>query len=289
MSQKFIDVHCHGFPNRLFDAIWAYFDKNYWKIYKKYYAKDIISFLSDKGAMYFNLLNYAHKPNISRDLNDWSSNIAKKSSKIISFGTIHPEDPYFEDELDRILSPEQLNLKGIKLQLMVTNFDPTIQILSKMYEKLLEYEKILILHVGTGPIPSQILNTNLQMSPHVGISKLTPVLNSFPKLKLQVPHLGCMESNDFFDLAKNYPNFYFDTAMALEFIIEESKKSKEIDLDFTLENMLEIQDRIMFGSDFPNIPYEYSHSLNAINELPIDNAIKEKILFENARVFYELK
>ena len=32
MIQNIIDAHVHGFPNPLFDAIWKYFEKNYWSI-----------------------------------------------------------------------------------------------------------------------------------------------------------------------------------------------------------------------------------------------------------------
>ena len=109
-TRRIIDAHVHGFPNRLFDAIWTYFEKNYWKIYKKYYFEEIVPFLSHHNVDYFTLLNYAHKSNISRELNDWTYNMSQKYENIFAMGTIHPQDSYFAEELERILSPKMLNL-----------------------------------------------------------------------------------------------------------------------------------------------------------------------------------
>ncbi|MBA7560002.1 hypothetical protein ES708_01620 [subsurface metagenome] len=287
MSQKIIDAHIHGFPNRLFDAIWRYFEKNYWKIDNKLYFDEIPAFLTSKGVDFFTILNYAHKSDISRELNTWTHMMGRKFVNSIPFGTIHIKDSYFDKEVVRILSPDQLNLHGIKLQLMVTDFDPAEKALDFMYEQLIKYRKILVLHVGTGPVTDMLINKKLNLSTHVGINKLIPVLESFPKLKLQIPHLGCMETNKFFDLVGDYDQIYFDSSMALEFLFGNSNFADQVDL--SLDRLIELQDKIMFGSDFPNIPHSYFFPLNAVKTLPITSKIKEKIFFKNAEKFFHLQ
>lgn len=274
---RFIDAHVHGFPDKLFDAIWAYFVKNYWNIKERVYSEEVVDFVVKQGATYLSLLNYAHKDGISRKLNDWSNQFGKPRENVLTFGTIHPGDPYLEEELERVLSPFGLDFKGLKLQILVTDFDPATKKLDPMYEALIEHDKILVMHVGTGPIAND----------HVGFEKFKPVLESYPNLKLQIPHLGCFEYNEFLPLALDYHLVYFDTAMVL--IDHDLFPVKGAAQDPTIDQLLEIQDRVMFGSDFPNIPYDYSVSIKSIMELPVDDRVKEKILFKNALSFYNLK
>ena len=200
MKERIIDSHIHGFPDRLFEAIWEYFEQNYWHNEVNMHFEEIVRFLPTQGITKFTILNYAHKPEISRSLNDWTYSMGKKFPQTIPFGCIHPRDSYFQEEVLRVLDPNQLDLNGFKFQLMVTDFYPNDKALDFMYEKLVEYNKILVFHVGTGPVTDMLINKELKQSPYVGIDKLLPILQSYPKLKLQIPHLGCMETNAFGDL-----------------------------------------------------------------------------------------
>lgn len=285
-----IDAHVHMFPNKLFDAIWDYFEKNYWGIYSRMYTDQQIPFLRKHHVVYCVLyhtsLLYAHKPNISRELNNWVSELAKKFNQVIPFGTIHPKDQYFKEEIDRALSPEGLNLRGLKFQLMVTDFDPDIPELDYMYEKLVEYNKIIVMHIGTGPTAEYCRNKNLGFSPHVGIKKLIPVLERYPELKIQVPHLGAAEYDEFFNMALDYSSIYFDTAMVL---VNHRIFPNGLDRESMIDDIIKLQDRIMFGSDFPNIPYNYDFAIAQTLDLPLNRNIKDKIMYKNAAKFYGLK
>ncbi|NMC05372.1 MAG: amidohydrolase [Candidatus Lokiarchaeota archaeon] len=272
---RIIDAHVHGFPDRLFDAVWAFFMKNYWPIKYKLHASEIALFLKSKGVLHYTVLNYAHKPGISRDMNTWTHEFSLAHPEALCFGTIHPDDPYMVEELERALSPGQLDLRGLKIQLLVTNFDPGIRALDAMYETLVQHGKILVMHSGTGPGANE----------HVGIRKLRPVMERYPALHLQVPHLGSFEYKEFFDLARDYKNVYFDTAMIM---IKHRLFPDKFGKAFTVDDLLGIQDRVMFGSDFPNIPYDYDLAINSITSLPASEAVREKMLWRNAARFYGL-
>jgi predicted TIM-barrel fold metal-dependent hydrolase len=77
--------------------------------------------------------------------------------------------------------------------------------------------------------------------------------------------------------------------MALEFLFGEAKNRFAIDVDLTIDRIEELQNNIMFGSDFPNIPHPYTTALNSVRNLPISEEIKQKILFSNAQKFYCLR
>ena len=71
-------------------------------------------------------------------------------------------------------------------------------------------------------------------------------------------------------------------------LVEHDVFSDRFDHDLLLDAFLEIEDKIMFGSDFPNIPYDYSLALKSIHDLPVGEETKEKIFWKNAKKFYNL-
>jgi len=49
-----------------------------------------------------------------------------------------------------------------------------------------------------------------------------------------------------------------------------------------IPRVLEFQDRVVFGSDFPNIPYRWETAVDAILDLRLGRALEEKLLCTNA-------
>jgi predicted TIM-barrel fold metal-dependent hydrolase len=49
-----------------------------------------------------------------------------------------------------------------------------------------------------------------------------------------------------------------------------------------IQRVLEFQDRVLYGSDFPNIPYRIELALQAIFDLRLGRALEEKLLCTNA-------
>jgi len=48
--KKLIDAHVHGFPNNLFNAVWDYFEKNYWYLQQRFYLNEIAQYLPAQGV-----------------------------------------------------------------------------------------------------------------------------------------------------------------------------------------------------------------------------------------------
>jgi predicted TIM-barrel fold metal-dependent hydrolase len=49
-----------------------------------------------------------------------------------------------------------------------------------------------------------------------------------------------------------------------------------------IQRVLEFQDRVVYGSDFPNIPYRLESAVQAILDLRLGRALEEKIFCTNA-------
>ena len=49
-----------------------------------------------------------------------------------------------------------------------------------------------------------------------------------------------------------------------------------------VSGLIEFQDRILYGSDFPNLPYDLNAGLEGILALELGVGIEDKILYSNA-------
>src|SRR5688572_23705688 len=64
-----VDAHVHVFPERLFEALWAWFERYGWPVRYKLRAEQVIEFQLSRGVAHVVLLHYAHKAGMARALN----------------------------------------------------------------------------------------------------------------------------------------------------------------------------------------------------------------------------
>ncbi len=72
-----IDAHVHVFPDRLFKAIWSWFERYAWPIRYQLQASEVIDFLLTRGVSHLVALQYAHKPGMARELNQWMAGLCR--------------------------------------------------------------------------------------------------------------------------------------------------------------------------------------------------------------------
>ena len=81
------------------------------------------------------------------------------------------------------------------------------------------------------------------------------------------------EFSEFLDLADGYANVRLDTTMAF------------VDFwglpvpDGVVPRLAALQDRILFGTDFPNIPYAYAHQVEALQRLDLGDDWMRDVLW----------
>ena len=80
-------------------------------------------------------------------------------------------------------------------------------------------------------------------------------------------------------LTNQYPNLYFDTAMIG---VKDNPAFDDGLSSFDNDLLYHISDRILFGSDFPNIPYDYQNSIQGWFQRDMEPSFYEKLFFRNA-------
>jgi hypothetical protein len=263
LPEAIIDFHVHLFPDRLFDAIWDYFAKVYrWNILHRLYAQDCIHYLFQRNVQPFVYSNYAHKKDVALYLNQWNRQILDEFEDIYCFAAFHPDDDNaIEIAQDILKHPKVI---GIKLQFLVTQFYPTDERLFPLYELIIEKQKRLLLHIGTGPAGNKF----------VGADQFTQVLKRYPELPANIAHMGGFEYQRFIELLDRYPNLVLDTAFSF---LPQRKLMFSLDSSW----LLTYQDRIVYGSDFPNLICPRKNEIDSLVSFNFDKTFYQKIFYQN--------
>lgn len=269
-----IDFHTHFFPNKLMDALWSWFEEHAWPIRYKNYADDMVATLKSHGVSQCVSLHYPHKAGMAASLNDWTYQLAQNYADfIIPFGSVHPDDADRAQELEKCFN--QYQFKGIKIHSHVQKVAANDPRLDAVYEVCNAHKKIVLIHCGTGPhfkeAPTK--GYGYDVTTVSGVKSFAEVIKKYPDITFVVPHFGYEEIEDFVALLDDYENLYLDTAMAL---------ADFFPIKLNPQWFVHYQDRILYGSDFPNIPYAYDHEMNRLKEMKLGSEIEAKILGENA-------
>ena len=269
-----VDAHVHIFPHDMFSAIWQWFEEHAWHIRYQLRTSQIFDFLLSRGITHIVALQYAHKPGIADRLNRYMARKCQKyPNQITGMATIFPG----EDNAAGILQEAfALGLGGLKLHAHVQCFDMDANDMNLLYDICQSNNKPIIMHVGREP-----KSTAYHCDPYkiCSAEKLERALQNFPKLRICVPHFGFDEISAYRRLIEKYDNLWLDTTMILAgyFPIEET-----IELDrFRI-------DRLMYGSDFPNIPYAWDRELKWLRASGLPQENLEWVLRKSAGSFFGL-
>lgn len=277
LERSIVDMHAHFFPAKLFSSIWEWFTDHYWHISYRATPEGLAQELRDKSVTSFVTYNYAHKEGMAADLNRWTAEFARREQGALPFATVMPQDDGNAEMLDELFTDH--GFLGIKLQPLVSDFYLCDERMMDIYRLLLDRGKILAVHAGTAPIANE----------YVGARYFEPVLEELPELKVVVAHMGAFEFDRFFDMVRRYPNVYLDTSVNFidpELIASLVAMGKfpplNVPASFDSNELLELSDRLLFGSDFPNIPYTYEDCIESILALGLGEEFNRRVFFENA-------
>ncbi len=268
-----IDAHVHIFPRSIFAAVWQWFEENAWRIRYQIPSDQVLEFLPAHGIKHIVAYQYAHKPGISKQLNSYMVGKCREyEGRVTGLATVLPG----EKDAEKILQEAfDSGLAGLKLHSHVQCFDVNSKDMIRLYECCSINKKPLVMHVGREP-----KSPAYRCDPYdlCTVERLEWVLRDFPDLKICVPHLGFDETTGYRNLIEKYDNLWLDTTMAIAgyFPIE------KIDLGRYRS------DRVMYGSDFPSIPYNWDRELKILREADLPISILEKILSLNAIDFFDL-
>jgi predicted TIM-barrel fold metal-dependent hydrolase len=270
------DIHVHFLPELMMRKVWAYFDRaeeNYgrpWPIQYRIDEQSRVARLREFGLKAIPALSYAHKPGMARWLNDWSMDFARRVPDALHCATFYPEPgvgQYVREALDS-------GARLFKVHVKVGGFAPESPLLDEAWEALEASAVPVVIHAGSAPLAGAFTGPE-----HVG-----RLLAKFPGLVLVIAHMGMPEYNAFADLALDYPRVFLDTTMVGTDFTNRFAPMPESYLD----RLSGLQDRIILGSDFPNIPYAYAHQLEALDRLGLGDDWLRAVLWENGARLLDL-
>ncbi|MFF8384031.1 amidohydrolase family protein [Streptomyces kanasensis] len=269
-----LDVHTHFMPDRVLRKVWAYFDGVEdltgvaWPITYREEEDRRVDLLRRFGVLRFTSMVYPHKAGMARWLNDWAAGFAARVPECLCTGTLYPEEGvgrYVTEHLAR-------GARVFKVHLQVGDFDPNDPLLDPAWGALADARVPVVVHCGSGPTPGA----------HTGPGPVGRLLSRYPRLRLVVAHMGMPEYTDFLDLAERYDEVRLDTTMVFTDFSERLAPFPRRERG----RLLALGDRVLLGSDFPNIPYGYLHQLEALERLGLGDDWLRGVLHGNAAALF---
>jgi hypothetical protein len=272
-----VDVHTHFMPERVLHKVWDYFDTNgpligglEWPITYRTREAERARLLREFGLRAFTAMLYPHKPGMARWLNDWAAGFARRTPGCLHTATLYPE-PGVETYVREAV---EAGARVFKAHVQVGGYDPADELLRPVWGLLAEARIPVVVHCGSGPAPGR----------HTGPEPIARVLARHPGLRLVVAHLGMPEYEEFLGLAERYDHVRLDTTMAFTDFTEGF-------LPFprrALPRLAALGDRVLLGTDFPNLPYPYVHQLHALEHLDLGQQWLRAVCHDNAARLFGL-
>lgn len=265
LSWDIIDIHAHFFPPGWFEAVWNFFEKHNWPINYKGAPAELAQRLRGFGVPHFTVLNYLHKPGLRDSLAEWTRDFAASQPGAIPFGTLYPGEPGNLEAARRWFI--DWDFRGLKIQPLVSKKYVPDPAMYPVFELMAETGRWLLIHIGTAPYPNEFTN----------LDDLEKLLNDIPGLPVILAHMGGYEFERALELMERFPNLCMDTTM-----IFVNAGVFDARYPLPMERLSPFLDRILFGSDFPNIPYDYAESIDGLRRYGFAGADLERITRANA-------
>jgi hypothetical protein len=240
-----IDLHVHFMPRNVMDKVWAYFDA--------------------VGPL-------TGRPWPIQYREDEDARLARlRALGVRAFPSlVYPHKPDMARWLNGWAAEEALSAGAriFKAHLQVGAYDPCDPLLTPVWAALEAAAVPVVVHCGNGPAPGAF----------TGPEVFAEVLVRHPRLVVIIAHMGLPDYAAFLRLAASHERVYLDTTMAFTAWAERSAP-------FPAElsgSLITLRDRIVLGSDFPNIPYPYVEQLRGLVALDLGDSWLRAVLHDNA-------
>ncbi|WP_040509911.1 amidohydrolase family protein [Gordonia soli] len=271
-----VDVHTHFMPRPVMDKVWAYFDSagpmvgREWPITYRADERSRAEALDSFGVRAYSSLVYPHKPDMAEWLNGWAADFATTHERCLHTATFYPE-PSATAYVGRAI---ESGARIVKAHIQVGDYSPLDSMLDGVWSQLAESRVPVVIHCGSGPAPGRF----------TGPEPIRSLMHRFPDLRLVIAHMGTPEYLDFLDLAESYDSVHLDTTMSFtDFSEADAPYPRD-----AIDRLRGVGHKILFGSDFPNIPYGYPHALEALARLGLGDDWLRGVVHDNAARLFGL-
>jgi len=265
LDYDIIDIHTHFFPGEWFAAVWEFFETRGWRITYKSDPATLAATLRGFGVRRFSILNYLHKPGGRDALAEFTRAFAAAQPGALPFGALYPGESGNLDAARRWF--DEWGFIGLKMQPLVTQFPICDPAMYPVFELMQERGRHLLIHAGTAPYANEFTH----------LDPLERLMADFPGLPVILAHMGAYAIPHALDMLDRFPQLSLDTAMVFTDtdVFDTSMKLDPV-------RLLPYRERILFGSDFPNIPYEYSEAVESILRLGLGDEFNRLVFRDNA-------
>jgi predicted TIM-barrel fold metal-dependent hydrolase len=265
------DIHVHFLPPPVMTKVWEQFDTagpligRKWPIEYRGSDAERVARLRALGVRRFSALPYAHRPGIAEYLNDWAAGFAADVPECLSSATFFPEPSAAAYVAERV----EAGTEVFKVHVQVGDFDLCDPLLDDVWSRIADVGTPVVIHAGSGPVANA----------HTGPAPVRELVRRHPALRAVLAHMGAPEYVEFLELAETHDSVYLDTTMVFtEFFDRMAPYPPDL-----LPRVAALADRVLLGSDFPNIPYPYAHQVEALDRLGLGEDWLRKVCWENAQ------
>lgn len=268
------DVHVHFLPERVQRKVYAQFDQagpkigRPWPIRYRQDHAERVELLRVLGVRRFSALSYAHRPGMAAFLNEYAAGFAAEVPESLWSATFYPEP----DAAAYVAAAIEGGVEVFKVHVQVGEFHLHDQLLDPVWGVLEDAGTPIVVHAGSGPVGNE----------YTGPDPLREVLRRFPRLAVVVAHMGAPEYADFLALAEAHERVCLDTTMVFtDFFDVEAAYPADL-----VPRLVELQPKVLLGSDFPTIPYPYLHQLEGLARLGLGDDWLRAVCWDNGvRIF----
>lgn len=207
------------------------------------------------------------------DTNDYVAELVNAHpEQFIGFATVDPwKDRWAVNELERAVT--QLGLKGLKLHPIHQAFFPDNKRFYPLYEKCVELGVPVLFHSGFAAAGLGMPGGGgMKLKYAAPIPHFDDVAADFPGLTIIMAHPAWPWVEEQIAVALHKPNVYIDLS---------GWAPRYIPQQLINETNTRLQDKILFGSDFPYLPPD--RWLAGFDQLDIRDEVRPKVLLENAK------
>ncbi|SRX92526.1 amidohydrolase [Rhodococcus jostii RHA1] [Mycobacterium shimoidei] len=194
---------------------------------------------------------------------------ARSTPNCIATATFYPEP----DAGEYVEAAVRDGAQVFKAHVQVGHYDPNDPLLDQVWGVIEDARVPIVIHCGSGPVSGE----------HTGPEPIRRLLRRYPQLRLIIAHMGMPEYAEFLDICESAADVRLDTTMAFTPFVDETMPFPADQL----RRLRQLGHRILFGSDFPNIPYSYADAMRALTRLPdIDDDWLGAVFYQNAATLF---
>lgn len=228
---------------------------------------------------------------IMREFNAWGCSVGKRFPRLIPFSCISKELGNADAIVEEVEQRAEQGARGIKMHPGMFSFFPDDEEMFPAYEACQKLGLPILADSGLWPVPHVLVQFSspvLHAAAEPGLDYGEPknwsrVAEAFPRLTIILAHLGAAWWDERIELAKQYPNIFFDTAQGFA---APDRIPYSAHRGLAEEDVVRVcrkigVERILFGTDFPALSLQAQ--AEQLLRLPFTDQEKKMIFAENAK------